>query len=318
LNPIDIVTEYGSDALRMGLLVSRSAGISQAFSLSKVIAGRNFANKLWNIARFIEDRVGEESPSRDPIAFTDADHWLLRQLNEASSKIGSLIANYRFAEAYELMYHTVWDDLADWYVEGSKATQNTSVLTYALETILKISHPFAPFVTETIWQTLQWEEGLLTVSAWPTARDVDLDAAKRFEELQEVVTEARTVATDLCQGKQTLLYRQDGLIDSNKEILAHVARLKDVQQVSEARGLRLAIAHHEVWLDVDEQTLAGHKEKLEARLTETKSHIEKLEARLNNKSYVDNAPEAVVQQTRDQLENSRALVDRLQRELTVI
>ncbi len=318
INPIETAQEYGSDALRMGLLVSRSAGISQSFSLNKVISGRNFANKLWNIARFIEDRVGEESPSRDPEPFTDADHWILRQLNDATQKIGELIASYRFAEAYELMYHTVWDDFADWYIESSKATQNTSVLTYALETILKMTHPFAPFVTETIWQTLKWEDGLLVTSSWPTTRDFDKKAAARFDELKTIVIEARTVATDLAQGKQALLYRQDELIDQSKDLVTHLARLKGIEQVSEARGLRLAIAHHEAWLDVDEQTLNERRGKLEERLIGATAQISKLEARLTNKSYVDNAPEAVVQQTRDQLESTRTLVERLQRELTVI
>ena len=318
LNPQEIMSEYGSDALRMGLLVSRSAGISQAFSLSKVVAGRNFANKLWNIARFIEDRVGEEEPSRDPEAFTDADHWMIRQLNDASERIGKLISDYRFAEAYELMYHTVWDDFADWYIEASKVTQNTSVLTYALETILKFSHPFAPFVTETIWQTLKWEDGLLITSDWPAGKTFDAEAAKRFEDLQAIVTEVRTVTTDLGQGKQTLLYRQDELIDGSKDVLVHLARLKGVEKVSEARGLRLAVAHHEAWLDIDEDTLAEHKGKLQIRIDETADQIKKLEARLSNKSYVDNAPEAVVQQTRDQLADAQVLVERLQRELTVI
>lgn len=318
LNPQEIMSEYGSDALRMGLLVSRSAGISQAFSLSKVVAGRNFANKLWNIARFIEDRVGEEEPSRDPEPFTDADHWMLRQLNDASERIGKLISDYRFAEAYELMYHTVWDDFADWYIEASKVTQNTSVLTHALRAILKFSHPFAPFVTETIWQTLKWESGLLITSSWPSTQAFDADAAKRFEGLQAIVTEARTVITDLGQGKQTLLYRQDELIDQTKDVLVHLARLKGVEQVSEARGLRLAVAHHEAWLDIDEATLAEHKGKLQARIDEANEQIKKLEGRLSNKSYVDNAPEAVVRQTRDQLADAQVLTERLQRELTVI
>lgn len=318
INPIETAQEYGSDALRMGLLVSRSAGISQSFSLGKVVSGRNFANKLWNIARFIEDRVGEESPSRDPQAFTDADHWIIRQLNDATEKIGKLISAYRFAEAYELMYHTVWDDFADWYIESSKVTQNTSVLAYALETILKMSHPFAPFVTETIWQTLKWEDNLLVTSSWPTARTFDKAAADRFDELQTIVAEARTVSTDLAQGKLTLLYRQDELIDQSKDLVSHLAHLKSVEQVNDARGLRLAIAHHEAWLDVDEQTLNERKGKLEERLADAESQIGKLEARLSNKSYVDNAPEAVVQQTRDQLESARTLVERLQRELTVI
>lgn len=318
LNPQEIIQEYGSDALRMGLLVSRSAGISQAFSISKVIAGRNFANKLWNVARFIEDRIGESAPERTPQPFTDADHWLIRQLSNATERIGKLISTYRFAEAYETMYHTVWDDFADWYIESSKVTQNLSMLAYALETILKISHPFAPFVTETVWQTLGWEKGLLATHRWPELREFDAHAAERFESLQQIVAEARTVMTDLGQGKQTLLYRQDELIEQNAELLKHLARLKSVEKVNDAHGLRLAVAHHEAWLAIDAETLAHHKTKLEERLASTKTDIQKLEARLENKSYVDNAPESVVNQTRDQLSDARILVERLERELTVI
>lgn len=318
INPQDVLMEYGSDALRMSLLSGRSAGIDQAFSTGKVVSARNFANKLWNIARFVEDRVGEESVEHDPQPFTDADHWMIRQLNLAAERVGQLIHTYRFAEAYELMYHTVWDDFADWYIESSKATQNTSVLTYALETILQISHPFAPFVTETIWQALKWQDNLLATSKWPTALTIDEAAAARFEELQAIVVEARTVTADLGQGKQTLLYRQDDLIDASREILTHVAKLKSVEHVTEARGLRLAVARHEVWLDIDETTLAEHKGKLQTRIDEAQLEIKKLEGRLANKSYVDNAPEAIVQQTRDQLQNTLTLVERLQRELTVI
>ncbi len=320
LNPQDIMQEYGSDALRMGLLVSRSAGVSQAFSVGKVIAGRNFANKLWNIARFIEDRVGESAPDREPHPLTDADHWLLRQLSNATTRTGKLISTYRFAEAYETVYHTVWDDFADWYIESSKVTQNLSVLAYALETILKLCHPFAPFVTETIWQTLGWEKGLLATSAWPTAQDHAFEAqpAQRFVALQEIVTEARTVSTDLAGGKQTFLYRQDPLIDQHADLLVHLAKLKGVQKVEQAHGLRLAIAHHEAWLDVDEDTLASHKSKLEQRLADCRSTIGKLDARLENKSYVDNAPAAVVEQTRAQLADTRSLEERLARELTYI
>lgn len=320
INPQDVMKEYGSDALRMSLLAGRSAGIDQAFSTAKVVTARNFANKLWNIARFIEDRVGEESVDRNPQPLTDADHWIMQQLANSAERMGQLIETYRFAEAFEEMYHTVWDDFADWYLEASKVNQNISVITYALETILKMSHPFAPFVTETIWQTLGWEDGLLMTSRWPKTQDsmFDTKKAQRFVELQELTSEARIVSADIGQGKQTLLYRQDELIDTNKELLVHLAKLKAVEQVSEAHGLRLAVARHEAWLGIDEDTLAAHKTKLENRLAEAEQLINKLEARLSNKSYVDNAPAAVVQQTRDQLTDTQTLVERLRRELTVI
>lgn len=318
LNPQDIIVKYGSDALRMGLLVSRSPGVSQAFGLNKVIAGRNFANKLWNIARFVEDRVGEETPDRRPQPVTDADHWIIRQLNNAVQQIGHLLENYRLAEAYETMYHTVWNDFADWYIESGKVVQNTSILTYALETILKMSHPFAPFVTETIWQTLKWEKGHLITSGWPQAQAFDAQAAKRFEALQTIVTETRIVTTDLALGKQTLLYRNDTLIDKNKDMIAHLGRLHAVQKVHEAHGLRLAVAHHEVWLDVDRETLEEHRSKLEARISAAADQIGKLEGRLKNKRYVEGAPDEIVEQTRAQLTEQQTLKERLERELHII
>ncbi|EDK72259.1 valyl-tRNA synthetase [candidate division TM7 genomosp. GTL1] len=128
INPMDIINKYGSDAFRLGIIASRSAGQNQAFSTTKVVAGRNFANKLWNIARFIEDRVGEKFKNRAPEPQTIADHWIIRELNTASEEIDRLLSDYRFAEATEVVYHTIWDNVADWYVEASKRQNNPGML----------------------------------------------------------------------------------------------------------------------------------------------------------------------------------------------
>ena len=318
INPQDAVKEYGSDALRMGLLASRSPGINQAFSTGSVIAGRNFANKLWNISRFIEDKIGENYKDRAPQPQTTADHWILDRLNKASVRIGKLLEEYRFAEAFELMYHTVWDDVADWYVESSKIHNNDTVLAYVLETILTIAHPFAPFVTETIWQTLKWEKTLLINGTWPTTVAVKPAAVRDFDQVRQLVSEIRFVSTSLAKGKQTLLFMSDPLIEANTALIHHLAQLKGIEQVEQGRGMRLAIAKHEVWLDVDEKTLHHHQEKLEARLTETREGITRLEARLGNTGYVQKAPTQVVEQTRMQLAEQKTIEQRLVRELDVI
>jgi valyl-tRNA synthetase len=318
LNPQEAVKKYGSDALRMGLLASRSPGINQAFSTGSVIAGRNFANKLWNVARFIEDKLGDTYHDRTPKPETPADHWILNQLNKASSNIGKLIETWRFAEAYELMYHTIWDDVADWYIESSKVHTNHSVLAYVLETSLTIAHPFAPFVTETIWQTLAWEKELLMTGTWPAEVPAQATKARTFAELQKLVSEIRFVSTDLGQGKQTLVYTDDTLIASHADLIGHLAQLKAVTKVEKGRGLRLAVAAHEAWLDIDAKTLAHHKEKLEGRLTATREAISRLEGRLANKAYATNAPAAVVEQTRAQLAEQKTIEQRLARELEVV
>lgn len=318
INPQDAVKEYGSDALRMGLLANRSAGVNQAFSTGTVIAGRNFANKLWNIARFIEDKLGDNYADRQPKPETIADHWILDRLNKASTKIGKLIESHRYAETFELMYHTIWDDVADWYVESSKIHTNNSVLAYVLETILTIAHPFAPFVTETIWQTLAWEKSLLINGTWPHNTPVKAAFVRTFEQLKNVVSEVRFVSTSLGAGKQTLLFVSDPLIEAQFELLQHLAQLKGVQQVGEGRGMRLAIAAHELWLDVSEKTLYEHQTKLESRLAETRLNIGRLQTRLANKGYTEKAPPMVVAQTHAQLSEQKAIEQRLVRELDII
>lgn len=318
VSPQEYVKQYGSDALRMGILANRSAGVNQAFSTSSVVAGRNFCNKLWNIARFIEDKLGEDYTDRDPKPHTPADHWILQQLNSTSKKTGKLIEDYRFAEAYELVYHTIWDDVADWYIETSKTTPNTSVLAYVLETILTLAHPFAPFVTETIWQTLEWEKSLLIHSKWPVAAKTNAKEAEKFNRIQELVGEVRFVSTDLGKGKQHLIYVSDPLIEANTELIRHLAQLKSVERVQEGRGLRLAVAKHEAWLDIDAETLYSHQTRLELRLVQCREQLKRLQARLSNEGYVNHAPIEIINQTRLQLEEQQAIEKRLVRELDVM
>lgn len=142
INPMEIVAEYGSDALRMGIIASRSAGQNQAFSTSKIVAGRNFCSKLWNIARYIQSRTGDDYQPQGVLRpITTADHWIIRQLNTAADTIEDHLTNYRFARAAETVYHTIWNDVADWYVEVSKKQDNVQMLAWVLDTSLKLVHP---------------------------------------------------------------------------------------------------------------------------------------------------------------------------------
>jgi valyl-tRNA synthetase len=319
INPMELVAEYGSDALRLGLVASRSAGQDQAFSTSKVIAGRNFCNKLWNIARFIEDKLGEGYRTQPPQPTSLADHWIIRELNAAAADIDKQLTDYRFAEAGEAVYHAIWDNVADWFIEASKAQNNPSMLAWVLDTSLKIAHPFTPFVTETIWQSLEWHNDLLLQAAWPEAVAYDEIAAGEFERLQKLVIEARYVTAELPGNERyTLLYQQDTLIAENKELITHLARLKGVASTEQPRGLRLAASNREAWLDISKETMYEHQSNLEVRLAETRQFITTLEGRLANETYVSKAPTALVEESRAQLEAKKALVVRLQDELTVL
>lgn len=319
INPMELVAEFGSDATRMGVIAGRAPAQSQAFNKGSVIAARNFCNKLWNIARFVEAQIGDNHQIVDLEPQTPADHWIIRQLNDAANNIAVRIEQYRFSEASETVYHTIWDDVADWYIESSKTAINRPLLSWVLATSLKIAHPFAPFVTETIWQTLNYTDGILMREAWPTPEKFDPIAAEQFEQLKLLVTEGRWVIAELPGNKKyRLLYGNDSLIADNQDTIKHLMRLEAIEHTDQPRGLRLAAANREAWLDIDSETLYQHQENLEMRLAEARQKLAGLKKRLENPTYVEKAPAHLVEETREQLAEQEKIITRLVSELEVI
>ena len=319
INPMELVAEFGSDATRMGIIAGRAPAQSQAFNRGSVIAARNFCNKLWNIARFVEAQIGDNHQIVDLEPQTPADHWIIRQLNDAANNIAVRLEQYRFSEASETVYHTIWDDVADWYIESSKTAINRPLLSWVLATSLKIAHPFAPFVTETIWQTLNYTDGILMREAWPTPEKFDPIAAEQFEQLKLLVAEGRWVIAELPGNKKyRLLYDNDSLIADNQDTIKHLMRLEAIEHTDQPRGLRLAAANREAWLDIDSETLYQHQENLEMRLAEARQKLAGLKKRLENPTYVEKAPAHLVEETREQLAEQEKIITRLVSELEVI
>jgi len=319
INPMELVAEFGSDATRMGIIAGRAPAQSQAFNRGSVIAARNFCNKLWNIARFVEAQIGDNHQIVDLEPQTPADHWIIRQLNDAANNIAVRLEQYRFSEASETVYHTIWDDVADWYIESSKTAINRPLLSWVLATSLKIAHPFAPFVTETIWQTLNYTDGILMREAWPTPEKFDPIAAEQFEQLKLLVAEGRWVIAELPGNKEyRLLYGNDSLIADNQDTIKHLMRLEAIEHTDQPRGLRLAAANREAWLDIDSETLYQHQENLEIRLAEARQKLAGLKKRLENPTYVEKAPAHLVEETREQLAEQEKIITRLVSELEVI
>ncbi len=319
INPMETIASHGSDALRLGIVASRSAGQNQAFSVAKVVAGRNFANKLWNIARFVEDKLGDSYRFRTPEPKALVDHWIISELNTAGADIQQRLESYRFAEASDSMYHVIWDSVADWFIEANKQQENPDLLAWVLDTCLKLAHPFAPFVTETIWQTLAWHNDLLMTTHWPREFAFNDIAASEFNQLKNLITEIRFVTSELPgNDKYTLLYQNDSLVADNVILIQKLTKLQAIQHVDRTRGLRLPNSGREAWLDVSAETLYEHQTNLETRLAETHAIIANFEARLANKSYVDKAPAELVAETKQQLAEKQALAQALVGELAVI
>lgn len=313
VNPLDVIKEFGTDALRMGLITSTAPGQDQNWSRGRIEASRNFCNKLWNIARFVQEQndgqpIGVAKPE------TTADHWLLSKLQRITEVVDSGIENYRFSDTFDQLYHFIWDDFADWYVEVSKSAPNIGLLQYGLDSILALCHPFAPFVTEAIWQELGWHQELLASSRFPKPNKADSKLAAQFEELRSIITETRAVAAAMELKKPTILF-DSSLVAANKETIVRLARLGTVKQTEKGRGFKLTTTKESVWLDVDDTKLVTYKDDLSAKLAELSGQVRRLEQRLSNKNYLDSAPQTIVQQTRDQLSDVQTQAAQLQKEL---
>ena len=362
LNPIELVAKYGSDAFRLGIMRGRSAGMNQAFSEQTVIAGRNLCNKLWNISRLIQNMVDEteatvgvagtelhETVPREPYEASEVsearddgpertgsrevqasyttenmgEDWICREINEDLKYIEVLMKNYRFAEAVETMYQLIWDKYADWFIESQRIYKNVSLLQRTLEDILIALHPFAPFVTEAIWQNLSWTEGFIINQKWPSKLKYDPISAEQFENIRTIVSEVRTTLQSLPGANNTqkypLLYGNDSLVEDNELLIKTLTRVPAINKLGDApRGLRLALANHELYLDVPEKVVADYRDTLTERILSVGRELDALNNRMLNPNYVDKAPAYLVKETKDQIEEKEALITRLKQELELI
>lgn len=310
IDPLSVIPKYGTDALRMALLMGVSPGNDQNWGWGKIEANRNFCNKLWNIARYIEIQVSDSyKTNSQPQPMGIADNWILAKLDQQLKAISSDIENFRFAESYDRLYHFVWDDFADWYVEASKVDPSKELLSYCLESILKMAHPFAPFVTETIWQTLAWNKGsILAKELWPKIITSDTRSAAKFEKVKSVVTEVRSIK-NLLGDKDNISLTYTG--ELGEEQSAYISKLAKLSKVSQGeQGIKLLSSDRQLSfrLDIDKKTADKYTEKLTEKLDSEVKVISNLENRLQNESYIKQAPTELVNESRSQLEAAQERV----------
>lgn len=323
INPMEIVSQYGSDALRLGLIASRSAGVNQAFSTSKVVASRNLCNKLWNISRLIQQIVDENPTDDSTVELKNyGENWICNQINQANREVQKMLDHYRFAEAGDLLYDLIWNKYADWFLESQKLWKNTNLLKSTLEQILTMLHPFAPFVTETIWQNLSWTNGMLIVNEWPKTYKVDQERVANFEELIDIVTNIRSHFQSLPGANSyPIAFHDDELVYRNQLLIQHLTKAPCVPQIKgqEASGLRLAIQNHNnIYLQIPEDIHAKYKANLEDRILKLGREINTLQARLDNPRYVEKAPTELVEESRLALHDKQKLLDNMKAELELV
>jgi len=330
IDPVDIKEKYGSDSARLSLLIGNTAGNDLKLDEEKIASFRNFVNKLWNISRYIINHVSTEDIRDIDLNeknFTVADKWIFAIFNNLIKEVGLDLDNYNFSQAGEKLRNFSWNDLADWYLEISKFEDNKdkkALLYYILDNLLKLWHPFMPFVSESIYQELHKGKRMLMVSTWP---QVLMNSSKYKQEIKSFnlirdiiikIREARSVNKVEPAKKIKVIIYAHKFFKQIKEQQLLIKSLKtginELDIVAEGKNINGEI---KVTLGEIEIFLIGaiDKEKEKERIKKEVSNLEKqvslLEDRLNNKNFVNKAPDKVVQMEKDKLSQYKVELKKL-------
>lgn len=310
IDPLQMVEKYGADALRLSLVMDIAPGQDSRLYEEKIEGFRNFVTKLWNVFRYA-DQSDENFSLAEKISRKDlktlADKWIVSELEETIAAVTNFLKNKDISLAQERLRRFIWDKLADWYVEIHKVEKNTQVLGYVLDKILKLWHPFTPFVTEKIFQDLGGGQNILMRAAWPKAQKKFLDkkAEKDFRDLQELVGKIRNLRAGYHISPAEVIGAFAKKIN-NAEIIEKLARVKISAERSKEKTMR--VSSRKRALDLNVGNLIDAKKELDSIQKEIKnleSLVAKNETMLKNKNFAQSAPEKIVEATNGRLEEYR-------------
>ncbi|GIW34765.1 valine--tRNA ligase [Meiothermus sp.] len=331
IDPLELVDQYGADACRFAWDYLATGGQDIRHDPRRYEQGRNFANKLYNAARFVLMNraqtirpTAQEGPPSEKRFLTLADRWMISRLNRGIAEITEAYEAFDLGRAARLVYDLVWSEFCDWYLEAAKpalregnaATQAT--LESALATLLKLLHPIMPFITSELYQTLTGADQQLALQDWPLAGERDLEAEKAFETLQETITATRNLRAELgIPPQQEIGVHLEGpgasLVMENQALFRFLSKTQASLGVPE-KAIAQVTATTTVYLK-PEGDLSSFLERQKKRLTELEKLVEQGQKKLANPGFVERADPAVVQAERERLAENQAHLKRIRENL---
>jgi len=297
IDPLDMINKFGTDSVRLALLMGATPGNDIRMSEDKVTSFRNFVTKLWNIYRYSTSSAGDlrliDQIDKKEIK-TLADEWVVSRLNSVICEITRNIDNFKFSLAGEELQRFTWDELADWYLEIHKIEKNDKVLGYVLDKILKLWHPFMPFVTEKIWQDLYNGRKMLMVEKWPSGdkKMIDKKAEKEFEDLREIIAKIRNLRSSYHINPSEIIKASAEKIN-NREIIEKLARIKFEKK--KIKGIMVAGKNINLVLDIsDIIDVKKESERLKKEIKNLGNLILKTEFLVKNKKFLASAPAEII------------------------
>jgi len=333
IDPLDMIKKYGTDALRLSMLIGVTPGNDFKMYEEKVASYRNFVNKLWNISRYILTSIDDiKLIDQKPKAKTLADKWILSRLSQTISEMNNNLNNYNFSLVGESLQQFTRDEFADWYievckVESQKSKDKDEILLYILQNILKLWHPFIPFITEEIWKNFESKK-LLLIEKWPKA-DFKIDTASEeaCQKIQYLIVSVRNLRAEnkIEPAKKINLTIIAGsskdLIESQVALIKNLARCEVVTVLSKGAkpensvgavvgdGVEIYISLTGI-IDVESE-----KERITKEIIEVGKYIKSLQNKLANDEFTANAPVAVVSGEEEKLAVSEGKLFKLQNQL---
>ena len=320
IDPLEIIDKYGADALRFALATGNSPGNDMRFSDEKVEASRNFANKIWNAARFILMNLDENEPAPHlPGELALEDKWILSQYNTVVKEVTDNLEKFELGMAVQKLYDFIWDVFCDWYIElakirlqqgGEAAKPARAVLVYVMSNTLKLLHPFMPFITEEIWQTLPHNGEAILVSPWPVY-DAALAFSQEEAKMERIMRAIRAVRNrrsemNVPPSKKAHVYIETADEETFRGAAVFFQRLAYASDVTvgtsfEIPGSVLIVADSaRLYIPMGELVdLEAEKTRLHKELENTQKQLAGVQAKLNNEQFVSKAPAPIVQNQRD-------------------
>ncbi|MBQ3554419.1 MAG: valine--tRNA ligase [Clostridia bacterium] len=336
IDPLEIIDQYGADALRFTLATGNSPGNDMRFSIERVEASRNFANKIWNASRFVLMNLDSDTPYSLPTLFetTLEDQWILNKYNCLVREVTENLEKFELGIAVSKLYDFIWDEYCDWYIElvkprlydencpSRKAAQQT--LAYVLSNTLQLLHPFMPFITEEIWQQLPHEGESIVISEWPTYRE-DLCFANAAADMELIMAALKAVRNQRSEMNIPPSKRAKVMIVTDKKDVfsqgtAFFEKLAGASEVVLAdntddipkNAVSCVVEAAQIFMPLDDLV---DREKELARLTKEKenleSEIKRVESKLSNQGFIAKAPEKVVEEERKKGEKYKEMLDKV-------
>jgi valyl-tRNA synthetase len=332
IDPLIMIEKYGTDALRLSLILGNTPGNDLKIYEEKIESQRNFINKIWNASRFalmnMEEEDFKESFSSKDIK-TDLDKWMITNLNKLIKNCRENLDSYRLSEAGNEIYDFFWNIFCDWYLEMSKGElKNSKLLAYSLEVLIKILHPYTPFVTEKIWESIG-KKSLLMGESYPEYQE-DLNFEKESENIDKImriIENIRSIRAELkiepAKKITVKIFSENSIktIQENEEIIKRLARIEEIEYLKTNEKIENSkyFIHKDIEIFLPLKDLIDfekEKENIKNQIEEKKSYIKSLESKLNNEGFVKNAPKEVLEQNKEKLTETKNLIEKLESKLS--